>query len=163
MASPKKARRVVAAKRSKRADHRTHAAAIATDIARGSASAVQADAAEARAAPTPAAPIPALSAASAPGPATPGTLQLGSSLSIREVANCAAQLKTLAKDGPIELDLTRLETIDTAGVQLLLAAAAAAQRSGFRLRLHGALALKNGAARALGLDEHLGELAEIVS
>jgi anti-anti-sigma regulatory factor len=89
-------------------------------------------------------------------------LQLGSSLSIREVAECALQLQGLLAKGPTDVDASRLESIDTAGIQLLLAAAAAAQRRGFKLKLLGAQGLKAGAARSLGLAEHLGELAEIL-
>jgi anti-anti-sigma regulatory factor len=92
----------------------------------------------------------------------PSVLQLGSSLSIREVGECAAQLKGLLAKGPTDIDASRLESIDTAGIQLLLAAAAAAQRRGFKLKLLGAHGLKSGAARSLGLAEHLGELAEIL-
>jgi|HubBroStandDraft_1064217.scaffolds.fasta_scaffold25405_5 anti-anti-sigma regulatory factor len=89
-------------------------------------------------------------------------LQLGPSLSIREVGECAVQLKGLLAKGPTDIDASRLESIDTAGIQLLLAAAAAAQRRGFKLKLLGAQGLKTGAARSLGLAEHLGELAEIL-
>jgi anti-anti-sigma regulatory factor len=92
----------------------------------------------------------------------PSVLQLGPSLSIREVGDCAVQLKGLLAKGPIDVDVSRLESIDTAGIQLLLAAAAAAQRRGFKLKLLGAQGLKTGAARSLGLAEHLGELAEIL-
>ncbi|HWW21613.1 MAG TPA: STAS domain-containing protein [Steroidobacteraceae bacterium] len=89
-------------------------------------------------------------------------LTLGASLSIREVAECAVQLKGLLAAGPLDIDAGKLETIDTAGIQLLLAAAAAAQRRGFKLKLRGAQGLKTGAARSLGLSDHLGELAEIL-
>jgi anti-anti-sigma regulatory factor len=89
-------------------------------------------------------------------------LQLGASLSIREVSDYAAQLKPLLAKGPTDVDASRLESIDTAGIQLLLAAAVAAQRRGFKLKLLGAQGLKAGAAGSLGLNEHLGELAEIV-
>jgi anti-anti-sigma regulatory factor len=89
-------------------------------------------------------------------------LKLGASLSIREVSECATQIKGLLSVGPTDIDATLLETIDTAGIQLLLAAAAAAQRRGFKLKLLGAQGLRTGAARSLGLSEHLGELAEIV-
>jgi anti-anti-sigma regulatory factor len=97
-----------------------------------------------------------------PTPARSNVLQLGSSLSIREVSECATQLKAMLANGPLDVDASRLETIDTAGIQLLLAAAAAAQRRGFKLKLLGAHGLKGGAARSLGLSEHLGELAEIL-
>jgi anti-anti-sigma regulatory factor len=90
-------------------------------------------------------------------------LKLGASLSIREVSECAVQLKGLLSAGPTDIDASQLETIDTAGIQLLLAAAASAQRRGFKLKLLGAQGLRTGAARSLGLSEHLGELAEIVA
>jgi len=68
-----------------------------------------------------------------------------------------------AQDDALEwLDLSKLENIDTAGIQLLLVAAATAQRRGFKLKLIGAQGLRTGAARSLGLHEHLGELAEIL-
>jgi anti-anti-sigma regulatory factor len=89
-------------------------------------------------------------------------LQLGPSLSIREVGACASRLKSMLAAGPTIVDASALETIDTAGIQLLLAAAASAQDQGFRLKLLSAVGVKNGAARSLGLSEHLGELAEIL-
>jgi anti-anti-sigma regulatory factor len=89
-------------------------------------------------------------------------LQLGSSLSIREVSECASQLKTMLSNGPTNIDASKLESIDTAGIQLLLVAAASAQRRGFKLKLIGAHGLQTGAARSLGLHEHLGELAQIL-
>ena len=101
-------------------------------------------------------------AAPAATPARRNVLQLGSSLSIREVSECASQLKAMLANGPTDIDARRLESIDTAGMQLVLAAAAGAQRRGFKLKLLGAQGLKSGAARSLGLAEHLGELAEIL-
>jgi anti-anti-sigma regulatory factor len=95
--------------------------------------------------------------------ARPSVLQLGASLSIREVSEYAAQLKALLANGPTDVDASRLESIDTAGIQLLLAAAAAAQRRGFKLKLMGAQGLRMGAAGSLGLNEYLGELAEIAA
>jgi anti-anti-sigma regulatory factor len=89
-------------------------------------------------------------------------LELGSSLSIREVKEYATQLKAMLAAGPIEIDATKLESIDTAGIQLLLVAAAAAQRRGFTMKLRGAQGIRTGAARSLGLNEHLAELAEIL-
>ena len=89
-------------------------------------------------------------------------LQLGPSLSIREVSECASQLKRMLPHGPTSIDASKLESIDTAGIQLLLVAASSAQRRGFKLKLIGANGLKTGAARSLGLQEYLGELAEIL-
>ncbi|MFI4869091.1 MAG: STAS domain-containing protein [Steroidobacterales bacterium] len=89
-------------------------------------------------------------------------LPLGASLSIREVSECAAQLKALFAAGSAEVDAHQLQSIDTAGLQLLLAAAAAAHRRGLKLRLRGAASLSSGAALALGLAEHLSGAAEIL-
>jgi ABC-type transporter Mla MlaB component len=91
-----------------------------------------------------------------------GLMVLGSSLSIREVGERAAQFKALIASGSAEVDAGKLESIDTAGLQLLLAAAAAARRRGLTLRLHGAGSLGSGAASALGLADHLAATAEIL-
>ena len=110
----------------------------------------------------PPATTPVVVAAPQAAPAHINLLQLGSSLSIREVSECASQLKTMLSNGPTDIDASKLESIDTAGIQLLLVAAADAQRRGFKLKLIGAKGLRTGAARSLGLDEHLSELAEIL-
>jgi ABC-type transporter Mla MlaB component len=114
------------------------------------------------------------SAATAAGAATPahvpgaagvggtGLLTLGASLSIREVGERAAQFTALIATGSAEVDAGKLESIDTAGLQLLLAAAAAARRRGLTLRLHGAGSLNSGAASALGLADHLAATAKIL-
>jgi ABC-type transporter Mla MlaB component len=99
-------------------------------------------------------------AGAAPTCAAP--LPLGSSLSIREVGERAAQFKAMFACGSAEADAGKLESIDTAGLQLLLAAAAAARRRGLNLKLHGAEQLHSGAAGALGLAEHLAVAAEIL-
>jgi ABC-type transporter Mla MlaB component len=91
-----------------------------------------------------------------------GLLALGASLSIREVGERAAQFTALIAAGSAEVDAGKLESIDTAGLQLLLAAAAAARRRGLTLRLHGAGSLNSGAASALGLADHLAATAEIL-
>jgi ABC-type transporter Mla MlaB component len=102
--------------------------------------------------------VPAVTSA----PKRADVLQLGTSLSIREVSECAAQLKALLATESAEVDVSRLESIDTAGIQLLLVTAMAAQRRGFKLKLLGAQRLQTGAVRALGLAEHLAMVAEIV-
>jgi anti-anti-sigma regulatory factor len=89
-------------------------------------------------------------------------MEFGPSLSIRDVGEYAVQVRTLLGNGPVELDLRRVETIDTAGLQLLLAVAATAERQGYRLRLRGAEAVRTGAARSLGLEQQLNALTEIV-
>jgi ABC-type transporter Mla MlaB component len=95
-------------------------------------------------------------------PTCAAPLPLGSSLSIREVGERAAQFKAMFACGSAEADAGKLESIDTAGLQLLLAAAAAARRRGLSLKLHGAEQLHSGAAGALGLAEHLAAAAEIL-
>jgi anti-anti-sigma regulatory factor len=103
------------------------------------------------------------SAATAPSAAcAAAALPLGSSLSIREVGERAAQLKALFASGSAEVDARKLESIDTAGLQLLLAAAAAARRRGLTLKLLGAERLNSGAAGALGLAEYLAAAAQIL-
>jgi ABC-type transporter Mla MlaB component len=111
-----------------------------------------------------AAPIaaPALPAVPAAAAAPSNVLHLGSSLSIREVGECATQFKTLLASGTTHADAALLESIDTAGMQLLLVSAVAAQRRGFKLRLLNAQGIKDGAARSLGLTKYLVELAEVV-
>jgi len=98
----------------------------------------------------------------ASAPLAGGALALGASLSIREVGERAAQLKALFAAGRAEVDARMLESVDTAGLQLLLAAAAAARRGGLTLRLLGADRLNAGPAGALGLSEHLAAAAEIL-
>ncbi len=105
---------------------------------------------------------PAADAAPAAEAPSAGPLRLDASLSIREVGERVLQLKAWLAAGRSELDVSKLETIDTAGLQLLLAAAAAAQRSGARLRLIGGQRLLAGAAGALGLAEPLTAAAEIL-
>ncbi|HEY3730291.1 MAG TPA: STAS domain-containing protein [Steroidobacteraceae bacterium] len=100
-------------------------------------------------------------ATAAAGPSAP-SLSLGASLSIREVGDCAARLKVLLQGGATEVDARALETIDTAGLQLLLATAAAARRRGLTLKLLGAQRLHQGAANALGLAEQLAASAQIL-
>jgi anti-anti-sigma regulatory factor len=90
-----------------------------------------------------------------------GALVLGASLSIREVGECAAQFKAMFAAGSAEVDARMLESVDTAGLQLLLAAAAAARRRGLTLKLLGAERLNAGPANALGLTDHLAAAAEI--
>jgi anti-anti-sigma regulatory factor len=102
----------------------------------------------------------ATNAASHASPAT-GALVLGASLSIRDVGECAAQFKAMFAAGSAEVDARMLESVDTAGLQLLLAAAGAARRRGLTLKLLGAERLNAGPANALGLTDHLAAAAEI--
>lgn len=83
------------------------------------------------------------------------TLCVGSSLSIREVGAVCVQLQQSIEAGPVEIDLRGLESIDTAGVQLLLAAVLTARQRGSAVQWLGAEKLLSGAAGALGLDAQL--------
>jgi anti-anti-sigma regulatory factor len=83
-------------------------------------------------------------------------------LSIREVAQRHGQLKAMLERGANEIDLGALTSVDTAGLQLLLAAAHAAQARGMRLRLRGAQPLLSDATRILGMDAQLSALAQIL-
>jgi len=83
-------------------------------------------------------------------------------LSIREVARRHLELKAMLERGAAQVDVSTLGSIDTAGLQLLLAAALAAQARGLKLRLLGAEQLMSAAAELLGLGAHLREIAEIV-
>jgi len=100
--------------------------------------------------------------AAPPAGARTGTLALGASLSIREVGECALQLRALIAAGGCEIDARRLERVDTAGLQLLLAAALEARRRGSMLTLRGAAGLHASAASAVGLAEHLSAAAQIL-
>jgi len=95
------------------------------------------------------------------GSAATGALVLGASLSICDVGECAARFKAMFAAGSVEVDARMLESVDTAGLQLLLAAAAAARRRGLTLKLLGGERLNAGPANALGLTDHLAAAAEI--
>jgi ABC-type transporter Mla MlaB component len=97
----------------------------------------------------------------------PRALSLGSALTVREVAGQAQALRQLLlpealAPQAVRLDARALESIDTAGVQLLVAAAAAAQRRGYKLQLLGGQRLLDGAAAALGLRAPLLELLQVL-
>jgi ABC-type transporter Mla MlaB component len=89
-------------------------------------------------------------------------LALGPALSIHEVRECAAQLDALFAAGGCEVDAGKLESVDTAGLQLLLAAALMARRRGLTLKLLGAGGLQSGAASALGMANPLAAAAQIL-
>lgn len=86
---------------------------------------------------------------------------LGPALTIAEVAQAARGFTTMLAGGTAHTDARALESIDTAGLQLLLAAAAAAQERGLKLSLRGAPELLAGAAHALGVDGDLAVAMEL--
>jgi anti-anti-sigma regulatory factor len=95
-------------------------------------------------------------------PASGGScLRLGASLSIHEAADCQLQLRSALAAGLTEIDVAALETIDTAGVQLLLVTARAAHAQGGRLCFSHAHKLLSGAADALGLRAAFSAVAEL--
>lgn len=93
---------------------------------------------------------------------------LGAALTISEVGDCQRGLRRLllAPAAPAArastcIDAHALRTLDTAGLQLLLAAGRHAQQRGGRLALLGAGELVRAAAAALGLGELLGSVLEL--
>jgi anti-anti-sigma regulatory factor len=90
---------------------------------------------------------------------------LGAALTISEVGDCQRGLRRLllAPAAPAStcIDAHALRTLDTAGLQLLLAAGRHAQQRGGRLALLGAGELVRAAAAALGLGELLGSVLEL--
>lgn len=90
----------------------------------------------------------------------PGTLRLGSLLTIAEVADVYARLQPHLQHGVVDIDARALESIDTAGVQLLLAAGREARERGGVLRVHGGESALHAAAEALGLTAPLRAVVE---
>ena len=109
-----------------------------------------------------AAPAPLATAAAHEGaPPLDSCLRLGANLSIHEAGACLAQLRAALAGGLTEIDASALEAIDTAGMQLLLAAARAVQALGRRLRISHADKLLVATADALGLRAALAAVAEL--
>jgi len=88
---------------------------------------------------------------------TPGVIALAGRLEIKDVARVQTQLLQALgaphADGALAIDLSGLETVDTAGVQLLLAAKREAVRSGLRLDYRGESSELRGVLELLGLRE----------
>ncbi len=88
-------------------------------------------------------------------------LELGASLTIVEARACQRSLRALLERGHAAADAHALQSIDTAGLQLLLAAGRAARARGLTLKLSGARALLLDAATSLGLGSALTEVVEL--
>jgi ABC-type transporter Mla MlaB component len=88
-------------------------------------------------------------------------LALGASLTIVEVRGSWRSLRALLARGQAEADARLLTTIDTAGLQLLLAAGRAARVRGLTLTLTGAQHSLLNAAAAVGLEAALREVLEL--
>jgi ABC-type transporter Mla MlaB component len=86
---------------------------------------------------------------------------LGVALTIAEAAQCARALTAMLARGTARTDARALKSVDTAGMQLLLAAAAAAQERGLTLQVRGGARLLRGAAEALGLGGDLAAVMEL--
>ncbi len=85
-------------------------------------------------------------------------LALGATLTISDVGDCR---RALLQTDAARLDARALRVVDTAGLQLLLAAGRAAQRRGERLAIDGAAGLLSGAAASLGLETALAAVLDL--
>jgi anti-sigma B factor antagonist len=88
---------------------------------------------------------------------TQGVIALAGRLEIKDVERVQTQLLEALgaphADGALAIDLSGLESVDTAGVQLLLAAKREAARSGLRLVYRGESRELRGVLELLGLRE----------
>lgn len=89
-------------------------------------------------------------------------LALGASLTIVEARAVQRSLGTALEAGRAEADARALRHIDTAGLQLLLAAGRTARARGLMLTLYGARELLLDAAGSLGLGNALTEVVELM-
>jgi hypothetical protein len=90
-----------------------------------------------------------------------GELALGHALTITHIGRIAREFRQRPDGSFPSLTARSLQSVDSAGVQWLLVAALAAQRSGQRLKVHGAGPLLTDAASALGLGEQLSASMEL--
>jgi len=89
-------------------------------------------------------------------------LALGKSLNIVDARAWQRSLCALLEHSRPELDAHALTSIDTAGLQLLLAAGRAAREHGLALKVLGARPLLLEAAMNLGLGTALTEVVELI-
>jgi anti-anti-sigma regulatory factor len=85
---------------------------------------------------------------------------VGASLSIHEAGACLRELRAAMDHGLTEVDASALQVMDTAGVQLLLAAARTVHAQGRTLRITHAGNLLAEATDALGLRAAFAGIAE---
>jgi anti-anti-sigma regulatory factor len=101
---------------------------------------------------TDAAVVPTVTAAGAAD--TPAIVYAEASLAIKDVEDAHRHfVAMLARAEPAIVDLSRIQVIDTAGVQLLLALQAEALRRGAPLEFRGASAAFTHALNVLGLQD----------
>ncbi|MEW6728678.1 MAG: STAS domain-containing protein [Pseudomonadota bacterium] len=81
-------------------------------------------------------------------------LQLPEDLLVEDLASIALQLEAVLVDSPevIDIDASRLEHVDTAGMQLLYAFVRDARRMNKAVRWHHLSAAVRDAAQVLGMD-----------
>lgn len=89
-------------------------------------------------------------------------LALGNRLTIVEARAWQRSLHASLERSRAELDARALTSVDTAGLQLLLAAGRAAREHGLSLRVLGARSLLFEAAISLGLGSALTEVVELI-
>ncbi len=101
-----------------------------------------------------AAEAPALVAAApaAVAPADPATVRLPGALQIRGVDAVATSLRAALSGGALRLDGGDVAQVDTAGVQVIVAAIASARRDGVKREWLAASPPLRDAARRLGVD-----------
>jgi phospholipid transport system transporter-binding protein len=88
--------------------------------------------------------------------AAPMEACLPAALTMRELGPVAARLRAAIDSGVAEIDASAVATVDTAGVQLLVAAVLSAARLGKPLRWRAASPALTEAAAQLGLAASLG-------
>lgn len=80
----------------------------------------------------------------------------GERLDIAAAGDLHADLvEALGQDRPVQLDVSRLTQVDTAGVQLLVAFTLEAHNKGIRVEWHGSPEPLHQAAHGLGLADRL--------
>lgn len=103
----------------------------------------------------PIAPAPSAIAAPAPAPASSGPA-LPAALDIREIKDIFESLRSAVNCGVDSIDASRVTTVDTAGLQLLLAAGRTAAAHGRALRWDRPSSTLIDAATKLGVAGVLG-------
>jgi anti-anti-sigma factor len=92
---------------------------------------------------------------------TPSSFRIDGELTIYRAAELAAAMKAALADvadgGLLEVDLSEVAEMDSAGVQLLLAAKRSAGESGRSLRLSGRSPAVDEVLAILQLTEHFGD------
>jgi anti-anti-sigma regulatory factor len=101
-------------------------------------------------------PTPAAAAGGVLAPRAAPLVALPASLVIRDVAGVAQQLGAALTGGALVVDASAVTAVDTAGLQLLLAAQRSARARGISARWLGASPTLTRAASALGVARALG-------